>query len=161
MQRRQGDERLDPGNDPIVDEDRLSEADAAMDDPMTDGRRHLAAKLLGQPVQNLIQGGAGIAEFRRPPCLVDQTLPVLILGREMGTGANAFDLALDEPLDTLAGCRREELKFDAGAAGVDDQDRSTHVIRPMASRRGEDGVIHAKVRKIPIIPEAYTTARCH
>ena len=77
MQGRQRDQGLDPGNDRIVNEDRCGEASAAMDDPMADGRRHLAAKLLRQPVEDMIEGGGGIAELLRPPCLVDQALSIL------------------------------------------------------------------------------------
>ena len=68
---------------------------------MADRRQHLAAKLLGQPVQDMIQSGGGIAELCRPPCLVDQALSVLGFGGEMGIGADAFDLALDAPLEPL------------------------------------------------------------
>jgi hypothetical protein len=147
MQGRQRDQTLDPGNDRIVDEDRCGEAGAAVDDTMADGRRHLAVKLLRQPVEDMIEGGSGIAELRRRPALIDQAPPILALGREMGIGADAFDLSLEPPLEPLAALRRKELKFDARTAGVEDQDRSTHVIRPMASRRGGDWVSHAKARK--------------
>ena len=99
-------------------------------------RRHLAAKLLRQPVEDMIEGGSGIAELFRRPAFIDQAPPILGLGREMGIGADAFDLSLEPPLEPFAALRGKELKFDARTAGVEeDQDRSTHVIRPMASRR--------------------------
>ena len=44
--------------------------------------------------------------------------------------ADALNLAFEATLQLIIGAGREQLKLDTGAAGVDDEDRVRHGVRP-------------------------------
>src|SRR5262249_20947314 len=58
---------------------------------------------------------------------VDEDIARDTLGSQPRPGADSIDLALEAPLEAVAGADVEQLELDAGAAGVDDEDRSGHL----------------------------------
>jgi hypothetical protein len=45
------------------------------------------------------------------------------VGNQMRLNPDAFDLALEQASNPIAGLDRKELKLDAGRAGIEDEDR--------------------------------------
>ena len=122
MQRRQRDVALQPRHDRMIDQHRASMIRPAMDDAMADGD--------GVDVEFVAQPGAGDRHRgRHIRHRLDRIGPVgqRIAGRAAGaqsrTAADPVHLALDLPLQPALAFHREDLKLDAGGAGIDDEDR--------------------------------------
>jgi hypothetical protein len=126
-QRRQTLESIQHG---IIDHRRPAIIVAAMDHPMADRPRQRAAQLLREPDHELVERGMRVRDFARRPRFVGKRLPILGLREETRMGADAIDLPLHAPRQLGIRVDREKLEFDAGAAGVEHQDRVGHWIRP-------------------------------
>jgi hypothetical protein len=68
---------------------------------------------------------------------VDQRRPIPDLGAKPRLRADAIDLPLDEPMQFFARGDIKDLEFDAGGAGIDDQNRihGRHAAGKVAARR--------------------------
>ena len=115
-------EPLDHG---VVDEDRLAVVGTAMHHAMADRDRQ-ASDLCAQELHDLSQRRRHIGNVRAGPGLSISVSPSTPLAKKPRMDADAFDLAFQEALQPIAFADREQLKLDARAAGIDDEDGVGH-----------------------------------
>jgi hypothetical protein len=146
MERGQRYQAREPIENGVIDQRRLGEIGAAMGHAVADSRGQRTAQLLLQPGDGLVQRGRYVCDRARGPSAVDQGLPVLALCQQMRVRADAIDLPLQAPHKSVA-ANGEQLKLDARAAGVEDQDGLGHRIRPAPAASCEDDPHKAPQRR--------------
>src|SRR5581483_2956126 len=75
---------------------------------------------------DFVQRGRHVADIRRRMARIDERMPLGILAQQTRSRADALDLTFHPPLEAVAGRDREELKLDARAAGIYDEDGLWH-----------------------------------
>ena len=120
MQRRQRDVALQARNNLLVDDDRLVEIGAAMNDAMAD-RDEGGFLRLAEPVAHRRHRGRNIGYLVRRKFLVDQRRPVLAFGAQLRATADTVHLPPEQAPRLPSLADREYLEFDARGAGVDDE----------------------------------------
>ena len=92
---------------------------------MTDRDRQ-ASNLCAQELYHLAQGRGHVAHLPARPCLVDKDFALRVFGDEARMDADPLDLAFQAALQPIARADGEQLKLDARAAGVDDENGLGH-----------------------------------
>src|SRR5262245_22157245 len=121
-ERAEGLKALDHGG---VDQNRSAVVRAAVHHAMANGdgqRSNLGAEKL----HDLAQGRGHVGHLGGRPGLVDEDIALGALDDEVRPDADPLDLALEPTLQLIACADREQLEFDARAAGVDDKDGVGH-----------------------------------
>ena len=121
-QRREG---LKPVKRYIVNEYWLAVVRPAMHHAMTDRNRQ-ASDFRAQELYHLAQGRRHVAHFPGRPGLVDKDFALRVLGGEAWMDADPLDLAFQTALQPITRADGEQLKLDARAAGVDDENGLGH-----------------------------------
>ena len=125
MQRRQRYEVLQRRQDVVIDEDRLLEARAAVNHPVTDRHRQLPGQGLAEPGLQDRDRRRGVRHIRRCEGPLGKHLPVGLLDQHLWLDPDALDLPLEAPAQILA-VDRKELELEAGRSRVEDQNRLRH-----------------------------------
>ena len=125
MQRCKRCEGLKPLERDIVDEKRLAEVRTAMHHTMTDRDRQ-ASNLCAQELYHLPQGRGHVAHLPRRPGLVDKDLALRVFGGEARMDADPLHLSFQTALQPIARADGEQLKLDARAAGINDENGLGH-----------------------------------
>ena len=92
---------------------------------VTDGNRQ-ASNFCAQELYDLPQGGRHVTHLSPGPCLVDKDATLRASGGEARMDADPLDLAFQEALQSVAHVDSEQLKLDARAAGINDENALGH-----------------------------------
>ena len=120
VQRRQRDVALQARDNLLVDDDRLVEIGAAMNDAVAD-RDEGGLLRLAEPVAHRRHRCSNIGYFVRRKSLVDQRRPVLAFGAQRRANADTVHLPAEQAPRLPSFANREYLEFYARRAGVDDE----------------------------------------
>ena len=121
MQRRQRDEAFQPRHDGMIDQHRPVVIRPAMNDAMADRNRG-DAKLIPQPGAGDRHGGGNVSDRFDRIGAVGHGIAGCAAGAQPRAAADAVHLSLDLPPQFAIALNREDLKLDAGGAGIDDED---------------------------------------
>ena len=150
MQRSERAEPLEFMEQRGINGDGLAVSRPTMDNTVPNRHRQASANLLAQKGDKLVERRGHGGNFRRRPCLIDQDFPRRALGKQSGLDTDTFDLTFEAPLKLVSNSNSEQLKLDARAARIHDENGFGH-------RSGPDRLFRA-----PAVSEQHgDSARSH